>query len=48
MDIEYFDPISDPKTIKSAKKIKELPDDKKIVLDAVDNKRTKKEEYTKE
>ncbi len=48
MGIEEFYPISQPKRLKSAKKLKELPENKKLVLEAGDNKARAKEEYTKE
>lgn len=34
MGIEKFDPISQPKMIRSAKKLRELPQDKVLVLEA--------------
>ncbi len=43
MGIEKFDPISPPKGLKSAKKLKELPENKKLVLEAVPTKRKVKE-----
>ena len=48
MGIAEFYPISQPKRLKSAKKLKELPENKKLVLEAGDNKARTKEEYTKE
>ena len=48
MGIEEFYPISQPKRLKSAKKLKELPENKKLVLEAGDNKAIEKEEHTKE
>lgn len=38
MGIEEFYPISQPKRLKSAEKIRALPDNKKLVLEARDNK----------
>ena len=37
MGIEQFDPISEPKIIRSKAGIKALPDDKKIVITAENN-----------
>ena len=43
MGIEKFDPISRPKKLKSAKKLEELPENKKLVLEAVPTEREVKE-----
>ena len=43
MGIEEFDPISPPKILKSAKNFKELPENKKLVLEAVPTEREVKE-----
>ena len=43
MGIEEFDPISQPKKLKSAKKLKELQENKKLVLEAVPTEREVKE-----
>ena len=48
MGIEEFYPISRPKILKSPAKIKALPEDKKLVLQAGDNKAKEMEEYTQE
>ena len=43
MGIEKFYPISQPKELKSAKKFKELPKNKILVLEAVPTKREVRE-----
>ena len=44
MGIEEFDPISRPKKLKSAKKLEEeLPENKKLVLEAVPTEREVRE-----
>lgn len=49
MGIEEFDPISQPKRLKSAKELRALPEDKKLVLEARDTQSKEIiEEYTKE
>ncbi len=44
MGIDEFDPISQPKVIKSAKKIKELPEDKQIIIEAYDTVRDREQD----
>ncbi len=39
MGIKKFDPISRPKELKSAKKLEKLPENKKLVLEAVPTER---------
>ena len=41
MGIEEFDPISQPKRLKSAAKLRALPKNKKLVLDAVTTEKVK-------
>lgn len=49
MGIEEFYPMSQPKLLKSAEKLRALPEDKKLVLDAGTTKQKDlAEEYTKE
>ena len=38
MGIEEFDPISQPKVIRSLEGIKKLPKDKQVIIEARDNK----------
>ena len=47
MGIEEFYPISRPKILKSAQKLRELPEDQKLILNAEDT-RSVVEEYTKD
>lgn len=44
MGIEEFDPISQPKRLKGAAKLRALPEDKKLVLDAVTTEKVKEVE----
>ena len=44
MGIEEFDPISQPKRLKSAAKLRALPENKKLVLDAVTTEKVKEVE----
>lgn len=48
MGIEEFYPISQPKKLKSAAKLRALPEEKKLVLEAGDNRAKEMEEYTQE
>lgn len=43
MGIDEFDPISQPKRLKSAAKLRELPDGEKLILEAADTKRRAEE-----
>lgn len=43
MGIEEFDPISQPKKLKSAEKLRMLPENKKLVLDAITTEKIKEE-----
>ena len=48
MGIEEFDPISQPKRLKSATELRKLPADKKLVIPAITTKKEKEVEEIEE